>query len=71
MPEFLSNFSKTESYGIIFLQQLCGVPGAIAGTYLVETGLGRRITTSSTFLLSGIVSLPFFLSQSPWIVISR
>ena len=70
MPEFLSNFSKTESYGIIFIQELCGAPGVIAGTYLVETRLGRRFTTSATFFLSGIACLPFYFNQSPWTVIS-
>lgn len=68
MPEFLSDFSKWESYGIIVIQQLCSFPGVIAGTYFVETRLGRKHTASIMFIFAGIVCLPFYADKSAWIV---
>ena len=68
MPEFLSNFSKWENYGIILIQQLCGVPGVFAGAYLVETKLGRRYTASFGFIFAGAICLPFYADKSAWIV---
>lgn len=64
MPELLSDFSKSESYGIIAFQMLCGFPGVILGTYLVETRLGRKMTGVIFFIVGGLSCLPLDLDKN-------
>lgn len=68
MPEFLSEFSTSTAYAIILIQQLCGIPGVILGTYLVESRLGRRLTTNIFNILSGCALIVFCLDDSFWFV---
>ncbi|KAJ3074137.1 hypothetical protein HDU98_011986 [Podochytrium sp. JEL0797] len=47
LPSFLMNggsepLTQDETYRNFFIQTLCGIPGSIAGTYLIETKLGRK-----------------------------
>ncbi|OMJ67349.1 hypothetical protein SteCoe_35510 [Stentor coeruleus] len=69
MPEFLSEFSTSTAYAIILIQQLCGIPGVILGTYLVETRLGRRLTTNIFNILSGVAVIVFCFGDSFWFVV--
>ena len=63
MPEFLSEFSTSEAYFIILIQQLSGIPGVILGSWLVETQLGRKYTSTLTFTLSAICCYLFYLGN--------
>mmetsp|Transcript_979 Transcript_979/g.1526 ORF Transcript_979/g.1526 Transcript_979/m.1526 type:complete len:466 (-) Transcript_979:3206-4603(-) len=63
MPEFLDGVSQFDMYGIIVLQQFCGVPGVLLGSQLVETRLGRKGTLMLSFGLSSLFSLLFLLIQ--------
>jgi hypothetical protein len=65
MPVFLDDLSTVESYGIILLQQACGVPGVIFGTLLVETRLGRKLTVVFSFVLAGLCAFLFYISSHP------
>lgn len=59
MPVFLPSSSQTETYTIIFIQQLSGVPGKLLATLSVDSDLGRKWTTGLGFGLAGIVLILF------------
>ena len=65
MPEFLSEFSTSEAYLMIVIQQICTVPGTILATWLVESTLGRKYTIASAYALSGICCYLFYIDNSP------
>lgn len=71
MPELLQQLSKDKVYGIMLIQQLCGIPGVIIGAYLVETRCGRRLTSFSTFVFGGLICLPLFWDKSSLTVIFK
>ena len=64
MPQFLEDLSTTESYGIILLQQICGMPGILAGSWLVETWFGRKWTIAVSFLLAGVCCFVFYIEAN-------
>ena len=64
MPVFLGHISTTQSYGIILLQQACGVPGVIISTWLVETRLGRKYTIVGSFSVAGICCCLFCIEPN-------
>ena len=71
MPTLLSETSNTgpiETYGIIVIQQTCGIPGILLASRLINTKLGRKWTTAIPFFIRGVVSLVFFFSQSVYAV---
>jgi hypothetical protein len=68
MPEFLGEFSTSTAYLIILIQQSCGIPGVILGTYLVETRCGRKYTTLIFFVMTGLLILVFSFTTSFWFV---
>lgn len=67
MPTLLSESASTgpaETYGMIVMQQACGIPGVLLAAWLINTKFGRKWTTAIPFFLSGLVTLIFFFSQS-------
>ena len=69
MPEFLSEFSKSEAYGIMVMQIALSPPGAIISSYLTQTCLGRKYTGCISYILAGLCFIPFFITRSKWAVI--
>lgn len=59
MPIFLPTSSQTETYTIIFIQQLSGIPGKLLATLSVDSTLGRKWTTGLGFGLTGMVLILF------------
>ena len=71
MPTLLSETSSIgplETYGIIVLQQACGIPGILLASWLINTRLGRKWTTAIPFFIRGVTSLIFLFSQSVYAV---
>jgi putative MFS transporter len=71
MPTLLSETSNAgmiETYGIIAMQQACGLPGILLASWLINTALGRKWTTAIPFFISGLLSLVFFFFQSIYAV---
>ena len=68
MPEFLSNFSQVESYGIILAQVSFAIPGVLLSAHLSER-IGRKYTGFSGCIISGLLLVPFNFSTQPWVVI--
>lgn len=72
MPTLLSESASTGpavTYGMIVMQQACGIPGVILAAWLINTRFGRKWTSVIPFLLSGLVTFIFFLSQAAATVI--
>jgi MFS family permease len=59
MPEFLSDYSTSTAYIIIFLQQVSGFPGAVLGTFTQETRLGRKYTVIISCVMTGLFFILF------------
>ena len=73
MPTILSEsvqLGPTETYGMIALQQICGIPGVFLAAWLINTKFGRKWTTAIPFFLSGLVTLIFLLPQTAASVIA-
>lgn len=64
MPAFLENLSTPVVYGIILIQQFCGIPGILLGSWMVETSFGRRKTILFSFFLSGILCFLFYIQSN-------
>jgi len=64
MPEFLGNLSTPMAYGIILIQQACGVPGVLLGSWMVETRFGRRYTILFPFVLAGLCCFLFYVEAN-------
>ncbi|KAJ3294899.1 hypothetical protein HDU79_010278, partial [Rhizoclosmatium sp. JEL0117] len=60
LPEFIKKSSTDvaltlgETYRNFFIQTLCGIPGSIAGTFLVDSRLGRKGTMAGGAIGVGI-----------------
>lgn len=63
MPQFLRFLPTSQAYFIILLQQSVGIPGTLLGSWMVETRLGRRLTTAIGFCLSGVFGILFILEE--------
>ena len=64
MPILLSNMSTSTAYGVILIQQACGIPGTIIGSKLVDTKLGRKFTIVLSFALAFLCCFLFYINQS-------
>lgn len=64
MPEFLGDLSTSMAYGIILIQQACGVPGVLLGSFMVETKFGRRYTILFPFLIAGVCCFIFYIEAN-------
>lgn len=71
MPQFLGELSSSEAYGIMLIQQVCGVPGVLLGSWMVETRFGRRYTILISFLLASICCFLLYTKASLISVISK
>ena len=68
MPEFLSNFSQIESYGIILWQVSFAIPGVLFSAFLSER-IGRKHNGFFGCIIAGLLLVPFNFSTHPWVVI--
>jgi MFS-type transporter involved in bile tolerance (Atg22 family) len=56
--------STSTAYGVILIQQACGIPGTIIGSKLVDTKLGRKFTIVLSFALAFLCCFLFYINQS-------
>ena len=61
MPIYLSEFSKSEIFLIIMIQQLFTVPGYLLSPLLVKSKLGRKYSTILHFIFIGIFEVGLML----------
>ena len=64
MPSFLPVSSDFQSYLIIVVQQISGVPGKLLATYSVDSPLGRKWTTAIGFTTTGICLIGFVFTTN-------
>lgn len=64
MPILLGNISQSTAYGIIILQQACGIPGVFIGSWLVDTRFGRKFTITLSFALASLCCFFFYIGKN-------
>ena len=64
MPVLLSSMDTKTAYGVILIQQACGIPGTLVGTKLVDSKLGRKFTIVISFALAFLCCFLFYINQS-------
>ncbi|KAI8616370.1 major facilitator superfamily domain-containing protein [Chytriomyces sp. MP71] len=69
LPTFIrgANLSLAETYRNFFIQTLCGIPGSIAGAYMIDTRIGRKGTMAAGAILTGLSLFLFTTSQNEWV----
>ncbi|KAJ3111916.1 hypothetical protein HK100_002507 [Physocladia obscura] len=72
LPKFLETVNTGdpltlgETYRNFFIQTLAGIPGSVAGTYLIETRLGRKGTMAWGAIGTGISLFLFTTTGNSW-----
>ena len=74
MPILLSDVgakidNDIQLYGTIIAQEFLGIPGTILSSYLVTTFMGKRWTTSSSFIIPALCVFMFLTSTQYWMVL--
>ncbi|OMJ94785.1 hypothetical protein SteCoe_1965 [Stentor coeruleus] len=69
MPTLLGNISQNTAYGIIILQQACGIPGVLFGSWLVDTKLGRKFTITLSFALASLCCFFLYIGKNIILII--
>ena len=74
MPLLLSEVgakidNDLQIYGTILSQDFLGIPGTLISAYLVTTFLGKRWTSSGSFILTALCVFIFLTSTSYWMVL--
>ncbi|KAI9339303.1 major facilitator superfamily domain-containing protein [Obelidium mucronatum] len=72
LPKFLKSVSTDaplslgETYRNFFIQTLCGIPGSVAGTYLIDSKIGRKGTMAGGAIGVGISLFLFTTTGNSW-----
>ncbi|KAJ3074138.1 hypothetical protein HDU98_011987 [Podochytrium sp. JEL0797] len=71
LPSFLKNggsvpLTQDETYRNFFIQTICGIPGSIAGSYAIDTRLGRKGTMGVSAFGIAIALFLFTTSTDSW-----
>ncbi|CAG9321419.1 yceI_3 [Blepharisma stoltei] len=63
MPKIIVTENKLEKYVLLSFQQVCGLPGKFLGAKLIDTSLGRKLTTVLSFFLVAVTLFGFSLAS--------